>query len=72
VIVIGGWVGMQLGYAWVPELRAFAARHALMRPMSATTIRLCQLHNPISIGAATFALEGFLLSGHTQRYTKHL
>jgi glucokinase-like ROK family protein len=64
VIVIGGWVGMQLGHAWLPELRALTARHALARPMSATTIQLCHLHNPISMGAATFALEGLLLSGH--------
>jgi hypothetical protein len=63
--VIGGWVGLQLGHAWVSELRTFAARHALVRPMSAATIQLCQLHNPIGIGAATFALEGFLLRTHT-------
>jgi len=65
VVVIGGWVGLQLGHAWLPELRASAARHALARPMNATTIQLCQLPNQISMGAATFALEGFLLSGPT-------
>jgi predicted NBD/HSP70 family sugar kinase len=67
VVVLGSWVGMQLGPALLPELHASVARYALSQPLGAATIQLCQLlHNPISMGAATFALEGFLAAAHTK------
>jgi predicted NBD/HSP70 family sugar kinase len=67
VVVIGSWVGMQLGQALLPELHPVVARYALARPLGRATIQLCQLpHNPISVGAATFALEGFLATADTK------
>ena len=42
-------------------MREAVARHALRRPMAATEIVLCQIPgNPVCLGAATFALEGYL------------
>jgi len=61
VVVIGGWVGMQLGPYLLPDLPTAVARYALKHPLQAARMQLCQLrHNPVSMGAATFALEGFL------------
>ncbi len=60
-VVIGSWVGMQLGPYLLPELHQFVARYALEQPRKATTIQLCQInHNPVSLGMATLALEGYL------------
>jgi predicted NBD/HSP70 family sugar kinase len=67
VIVISSWVGMQLGPTLLPQLHDVVARYALARPLGAVAIQLCQLpHNPISMGAATFALEGFLATADTK------
>ena len=67
VIVISSWVGMQLGPILLPQLHDVVARYALARPLGAAAIQLCQLpHNPISMGAATFALEGFLATADTK------
>lgn len=61
VIVIGGWVGRRLGQHLLPELRSVVARYAFAQSVAAVSIELCQLrHNPVSMGAATFALEGYL------------
>jgi glucokinase-like ROK family protein len=63
VVVIGGWVSSQLGPYLLRELNQVVPRYALKRALEATTIQLCYLlHNPVSTGAATFALEGFLRS----------
>jgi predicted NBD/HSP70 family sugar kinase len=67
VVVIGGWVGKQLGPYLLPELPTAVARYALKHPLRATQIQLCQLrHNPVSMGAATFALEGFLATAEVK------
>ncbi|HEX5689468.1 MAG TPA: ROK family protein, partial [Roseiflexaceae bacterium] len=67
VVVISSWVGMRLGPALLPALRHVVARYALSQSLAATKIQLCQLpHNPISLGAATFALEGFLATAGTK------
>jgi predicted NBD/HSP70 family sugar kinase len=61
VIVLSSWVAALLGEPLLAEVREVVARHALRRPLAATEITLCRLAgNPVSLGAATFALEGFL------------
>jgi predicted NBD/HSP70 family sugar kinase len=61
VIVLSSWVAARLGSPLLAEVREVVERHALRRPLTATEITLCGLAgNPVSLGAATFALEGFL------------
>lgn len=61
VVVLSSWVAAALGEALLPQVRAVVARHALSRPLAAAEITLCRIAgNPVSLGAATFALEGFL------------
>ncbi|MEQ4299992.1 ROK family protein [Plantactinospora sp. B6F1] len=61
VIVLSSWVAARLGEALLSEVRAVVAQHALSRPLAATEITLCRIPgNPVSLGAATFALERFL------------
>jgi glucokinase-like ROK family protein len=63
VVVIGGWVSDKLGAYLLPELNRVVPRYVLRRALEATTIQICQLrYNPVSVGAATFALTGFLSS----------
>lgn len=61
VVALSGWVTARLGPALLPGVRAEAARHALRRPLAATEITLGTVAgNPVSLGAATFALEGLV------------
>jgi predicted NBD/HSP70 family sugar kinase len=60
VVILSGWVADRLGDLLLPGVRAAAARHALQRPFEATSIQLCQVPEPVALGAATLALEGFL------------
>ncbi|MFJ4651250.1 ROK family protein [Nocardia sp. NPDC088792] len=54
-------VARQLGEPLLEATRRSAERHAMSDPFAAVTLQLCGLpHNPASLGAATFALEGFL------------
>ena len=47
--------------AVLPYVRATAARYALAEPWEGTEISLCPIdRNPVSLGAATLVLEGFL------------
>jgi predicted NBD/HSP70 family sugar kinase len=63
VIVLSSWVAARLGEPLLTEVRAVVARHALSRPLaSAEIVRSSLAGNPVSLGAATLALEG-LLSG---------
>jgi predicted NBD/HSP70 family sugar kinase len=63
VIVLSSWVAARLGEPLLDEVRTVAARHALGRPLAATEIVRSDLAgNPVSLGAATLALEG-LVSG---------
>jgi hypothetical protein len=58
VVVLSSWVASLLGEPLVAEVRAVAAEHALTRPLAAAEITLCGIAgNPVSLGAATFALE---------------
>lgn len=61
LIVLGDWVATSLGDRLLQVTREIAAGYALPQPFRAVTLQLCALpHNPASVGAATFALEGFL------------
>jgi predicted NBD/HSP70 family sugar kinase len=61
VVVLSSWVAARLGEPLLERVRALLARHALSRPLANTEITLCQIAgNPVSLGAATFALEGYL------------
>ena len=63
VVVLGGWVGSELGPYLLPELERVVPRYVLKPALEATTMQLCQLrHNPVSTGAVTLALEGLLNS----------
>jgi predicted NBD/HSP70 family sugar kinase len=63
LILLGGWVGMQIGEFILPELRQYAARYALKQPFDVTKIDLCQLGtDAIAMGAATLVLEHFLVT----------
>jgi len=61
VIVLGGWVGLEIGEYILPELRQFVAHYALKQSFSATKIELSHLgHDAVAMGAAALALEQFL------------
>ncbi|QKV91511.1 ROK family protein [Streptomyces sp. NA02950] len=61
VIVLSGWVAAGLGEPLLAEVRAGVAGRALRRPLASTEIVLSPIPtNPVSLGAATFALEGRL------------
>ena len=67
VIVLSSWVAAQLGDPLLTEVRAVADRHALRRPRTATDITLSALTgNPVSLGAATFALNRHLAALRTR------
>ncbi|MFY1622355.1 ROK family protein [Micromonospora sp. WMMD723] len=64
IIVLSSWVADRLGDRLRDEVRAVVAQHALRRPLAATGIvRSPVAGNPVSLGAATLALEGFLTQG---------
>jgi hypothetical protein len=54
-------VAARLGEALLAAVREAVTQHALPRPLQSTQIVLCPIaSNPVSLGAATFALEGAL------------
>ncbi|MEU1705455.1 ROK family protein [Streptomyces sp. NPDC005706] len=68
VVVLSSWVASRLGAPLLGEVRAAVARHALRRPLAATEIVLSPIPtDPVSLGAATFALEGTLRSAGGRR-----
>ena len=61
VVVLSSWVAARLGEPLLAEARVLLSRYALSRPLANTEITLCKIGgNPVSLGAATFALEGYL------------
>ncbi|MFS4091756.1 ROK family transcriptional regulator [Streptomyces sp. AF1A] len=63
VVVLSSWVASRLGEPLLDEVRRAVARHALRRPLAAVEIVLSPIPtDPVSLGAATFALEGALQS----------
>jgi predicted NBD/HSP70 family sugar kinase len=61
IIVLSSWVAARLGEPLLAEVRSVVARHALRHPLAATSIVRSPLAgDPVSLGAATLALEGFV------------
>ncbi|MFI5661985.1 ROK family protein [Streptomyces sp. NPDC051684] len=61
VVVLSSWVAEALGAPLLDEVRSAAGRHSLAGPFGATEIVLSPVPtDPVSLGAATFALEGFV------------
>lgn len=61
LIVLGGWVGMQIGPLILPEIRVVVESYALQVPLSATRIDMCQLgQDAVTQGSATLVLDQFL------------
>jgi glucokinase-like ROK family protein len=74
-IVLGGWVGQQLGPYILPRLREVVARYALEQPLGATTIVLGQVRpDAVAMGAATLALDVFLteVGDERRRRSRHI
>ncbi|GAB2892251.1 ROK family transcriptional regulator [Streptomyces mayteni] len=68
VIVLTGWVTRRLGDRLLDAVRTAVAAHALPRPSAGAEIVLSPIGaNPVSLGAATFALEGALSSNGRAR-----
>jgi predicted NBD/HSP70 family sugar kinase len=63
-IVLGGVAGADLGRRFLHEIREAAARHALRRPYSQTSIDLCTLgQDAVAMGAATLPIAQLLADG---------
>ena len=61
IVVLGSWVAARLGEPLLEAVREHVRDHALPRPLESTEIVLCPIaSNPVSLGAATLALEGEL------------
>ena len=59
--MLGSWVAARLGDPLLEAVREHVRDHALPRPLESTEIVLCPIaSNPVSLGAATLALEGEL------------
>ena len=64
MIVLGGWAGLLIGPLVLPGLQQHAAANSLRQPFDAVRFGMCELgQDAICQGAATLALEQFLLSG---------
>ncbi|WP_166665379.1 ROK family protein [Kribbella caucasensis] len=63
-VVLGGWVGLELGPALLPELRRVLASRTLRQPLARTELRLAELRTHAeTTGAATLQVERFLALG---------
>jgi predicted NBD/HSP70 family sugar kinase len=59
-VVIGGWLGLQLGEFALPALIGEIERHSLRQPFEVAEISLSRLgQDGVSMGAAMLVLEGF-------------
>jgi predicted NBD/HSP70 family sugar kinase len=59
-VIIGGWLGLQLGEFALPELLNVVERYALKQPYEVAEISLSHLvRDGVSIGAAMLVLEDF-------------
>jgi len=67
-VVLGGWAGLALGNALLPQIRAAARQHALAHPYGQVSIELSQLGtDAVALGAATLPLAEFLAKGEDPR-----
>ncbi|MEV6772940.1 ROK family protein [Nocardia sp. NPDC051030] len=65
-MVLSDLVSTHFGIRLLEATRRVAAQHAMSDPFAAVTLQLSTLpHNPVSLGAAAFALEGFLADRET-------
>ncbi|MEV4349936.1 ROK family protein [Actinoplanes sp. NPDC049596] len=63
-IVVGGETGTAFAARFLPEIRQAAARHALRRPYSKTSIDVCELGpDAVAMGAATLPVARLLAEG---------
>jgi predicted NBD/HSP70 family sugar kinase len=70
-IVLGGWAGLSLGAALLPEIREAAKAHALHHTFDRTTIELCRLGpDAVAFGAATLPVAALLARGSDPRDSK--
>lgn len=61
IVVLSSWVARLLGDPFLAEVRRVVAHHTLPRPRETAEIVLSPIPtNPVSLGAAAFALEGAL------------
>lgn len=67
LIILGGWVGLEIGAYILPELCQFVARYALKQPFSTVKIVVSRLgQDAAAMGAAALILEQFLLTAGKQ------
>ncbi len=67
-VVIGGWVGQQIGPSILPRLREVVTRYALEQPLGVATVVAGQLGpDAVAMGAATLALDVFLTEAGDDR-----
>jgi predicted NBD/HSP70 family sugar kinase len=67
-IVLGGWAGVALGAAMLPQIRSATAEYALRRPYEQATIEMCVLGpDAVAFGAATLPVARLLAVGSDPR-----
>ncbi len=67
-IVLGGWAGIAIGAAMLPQIRETAAAYALRRPYEQATIEMCVLgQDAVAFGAATLPVAALLALGSDPR-----
>jgi predicted NBD/HSP70 family sugar kinase len=67
-ILIGGWVGLQLGTRFLPAVRRYAVPYALRHPAERVSIDLGKLGpDAVTVGAATLPLADFFAEGGQRR-----
>ncbi len=67
-VVLGGWAGLALGAALLPQIRVAARQHALAHPYGQVSIELSHLGpDAVALGAATLPLAEFLARGEDPR-----
>jgi predicted NBD/HSP70 family sugar kinase len=70
-VVLGGWAGLALGEALLPEIRQAAGRHALGQPYRPGLIELGQLGpDAVAVGAATLPVAELLARGADPRRSR--
>ncbi len=68
LVLIGGWVGLQIGKAMMGDLNRFVERYVLPPLHNAVRLDLCELgQDAICMGAACLVLEDFLAGDRSGR-----
>jgi predicted NBD/HSP70 family sugar kinase len=67
-LILGGWVGSQLGHLILPALRGIVETIALPSSAQAVSLEVSQFgQDAVALGSATLVLERFLSSGGTKQ-----